>query len=86
MAEKQTPHVTLVDLDFDSLVGKSPQEIYRHFRRRDRSSRKRFFASSVAWDSYRVTESPERITIHLAQGGKVTASFSFLPAPRFRAP
>ena len=85
MAEKTIPHVTLVDLDFDSLVGKSPEEVYRHFRRCDRVNRKKFFPRSVQWDTYRVTVSPERITIHLSQDGKEAASFSFLPAPRFPA-
>jgi hypothetical protein len=80
---KKIPHVTLVDLAFDSLVGKSRQEVYRHFRVCQRASRKKFFAKAVDWDSYRVTSSPERITIHLAQNGKVTAYFSFVPAPRF---
>ena len=85
MTEKKIPHVTLVDLDFHFLVGKTPDEVYRQFRRCDRLSRKKFFSRTVQWGSYRVTESPERITIHLAQGGKAIAYFSFVPAPRFRA-
>jgi hypothetical protein len=44
MAEKKIPHITLVGLDFDSIVEKSPEEVYRHFRRCDRLSRKKFFA------------------------------------------
>src|SRR5688572_667013 len=76
MAAAKKPHVTLTYLDFESLIGKSPQEVYRQFVITCRLSRKRIFAASVKWNGYRVTETDNRITIHLAQDQREVAYFS----------
>jgi hypothetical protein len=84
MANRKIRHVTLMYLDFDSLVGRTPQEIYQQFGITCRLSKKRIFPASVTWNGYRVSEASERrITVELAQDGRPTAYFSFIPGPSF---
>ncbi len=83
MPKRGVRHIKVTHVDFDSLLGKSPQEIYGLFVGTCRMNRKRLLPASLQWNNYRVSETPNLITIHLALNEDDVAYFSFARPPRF---
>src|SRR5690348_14882153 len=82
-------HVSVIDLDFDRVAASDDAGAFSHFKSVCQISRKRIVPKTVKTNAYRVTRTPQSVTIHLLwfdekkNSEEETFRFSFVPAPKF---
>ena len=81
MKPKTIPVISIMALDFDSIIGLSDKEVYEHLVRVCRSSRTRIVPAKARHDRFRVSRGTDRITLHLHLGEMETCRVSFVPTP-----
>jgi len=76
-------------LDFDSIARSSDEDVYKHMAFTCSGNKKRVIPKAWRWNGYRVSRTPNSITVHLLAKtdadakAKEVGLFSFIPSPRF---
>lgn len=83
MPRKSIPVISIVHVDFASLVNQSDAEIIQLVQYAINSSKKRLLPKSVKHDRLSISRGPNHVTLHLYMGNEETARVGFVPSPDF---